>query len=324
MPFTIPRVQQDDLIPTWLLRYRQDTVYDFMSFVRNLNSIIHKSAFYAGAGSDFEVSNWFSCSQWVYSSWHSDGFTPNHPALTDPDYNCIVNQTILPVEDYQGEGRYSRFVNDCVRLFVGFRAIDSTELFNYDRRPYRTHQSILDAIDSTELFYYSPPLDRDVQSTLALGGSDTHFVNFQVYERRNDIPPGKPLRKCILYVCGLESIFLYRLLYIPHPNKSERCKLFLKKRGLGVGIGGQPQHRVFGDHDEMRRLLTEALSQSKPDYFVNSSAHTDNPEGLDNFDHHLDDHFLEDYYDLRERQRFGIGPYDPVDLFLYQKIRGRW
>jgi hypothetical protein len=321
MPFTIPRVQQYDLIPTWLLRYRQDTVYDFMSFVRNLNSIIHKSAFYAGAGSDFEVSNWFSCSQWVYSSWDSDGFTPNHPALTDPDYNCIVNQTILPVEDYQGEGRYYRFVNDCVRLFVGFRAIDSTELFNYDRRPYRTHQSILDAIDSTELFYYSPPLDRDVQSTQALGGSDTHFVNFQVYERRNDIPPGKPLRKCILYVCGLESIFLYRLLYIPHPNKSERCKLFLKKRGLGVGFGGGPRNGP--DHDVMRRLLTEALSQSKPDYFVNSSAHTDNEDRVAYFDRHLDADFLWDYYDHRETQLFGIRPYDPVDLFLYKKFTGR-
>jgi len=294
-PFTIPKMQQDHSIPTWLLHYRPDS-----DFVENLNSIIHRSAFYLGAGSDFEVSNLFSCSQWIYSSWWS-GFDPACPGLTDPDYDCIVNQAILPLENYQGEGSYDRFLNDCVRLFVGFGAIDPPELFNR-----------------------YPRFLEDYEFTQDLIGSVEHFVNFQVYERRNNSPLDKPLRKCILYVCGLESIFLYKLLYIHNPNRSRRCKLFLKKRGLGVGIGGQPQHRVFGDHDEMRRLLTEALSQSKPDYFVNSSAHTDNPEGLDNFDHHLDDHFLEDYYDLRERQRFGIGPYDPVDLFLYQKIRGRW
>ena len=292
-PFTIPKMQQDHSIPTWLLHYRPDS-----DFVENLNSIIHRSAFYLGAGSDFEVSNLFSCSQWIYSSWWS-GFDPACPGLTDPDYDCIVNQAILPLENYQGEGSYDRFLNDCVRLFVGFGAIDPPELFNNNRRLY-----------------------RDFNFTQRLEGSEQHFVNFQVYERRNNSPLDKPLRKCILYVCGLEGIFLYKLLYIHNLNILRRCKLFLKKLGLGVGFGGAPIHRP--DHDEMRTLLTEALTQSKPDYFVNSSAHTDNPEGLDNFDHHLDDHFLEDYYDLRERQRFGIGPYDPVDLFLYQKIRGRW
>ena len=317
-PFTIPKMQQDRSVPSWLLGYGPNS-----NFVENLNSIIHRSAFYLGAGSDFEVSNLFSCSQWIYSSWWSLGFDPACPGLTDPDYDCIVNQAILPLENYQGEGSYDRFLNDCVRLFVGFGAIDPPELFNNNRRLY-----------------------RDFNFTQRLEGSEQHFVNFQVYERRNNSPLDKPLRKCILYVCGLESIFLYKLLYIHNLNRLRRCKLFLKKLGLGVGFGGAPEHRVFHDHDEMGTLLTEALSQSKPDYFVNSSAHTDNPKISEDLylhrnkdclrtdnpkntrgfahDHdcHLNKDFLRVNYNFQEMRIFGTG--DPVNLFLYQKKRGRW
>jgi hypothetical protein len=300
-PFPYPEMQHP--LPSWLLNYEPNS-----DFEENFNSIINESAFYPGAGSDFEISNSFLCSQWVYSSWGGwRGSVSVNPGLRDPDYKCIVNQTILPEEDFQGEGGYEQFLKACLELF-GFPT------------------------EEKALYKKNRELGEDFSATRRLTGSTQHFVNFQVYQWRQNIRllglPVKPLRKCILYVCGLESIFLYRLLYKYKKTREfkPRCKLFLKKLGLGVRGGNEPEQvrdgnepAQFVNDEELNALLTDTLGQSKPDYFVNSTAYPDNENKINYFDLHLEYSFLRNNYNLLEKKSFREGRADSVDLFFYEK-----
>ena len=265
----------DDSIPEWLMGYHQGTV-----FPPNLNNIISKSGFYLGAGNDYKIRDGLFCWNWVYSSWSS-----YEPPGIDDDYECIVNQTILSAQDFQGMDGYSRFIDACVNLFGGY------------------------------------PDPDDLALARGLDGVQEHSVNFLVYERRENIDfsriPFKPLIKSLLVVNGLEGIFLYKLLY----KKNRRCKFFLKKRGLGVGFGGQPPGDIFNNHVQMRQMLTQALLMSKPRYFINSTAHTDNEAGHLYVDQHLEPYFLSDNYLFRFDSEPFIDLYDEdIVLFLYKLI----
>lgn len=270
----------DESIPQWLMDYNQDTV-----FAHNLDNIISESGFYLGAQNDFEIRDGLFCRNWVYSSWW--GSSPDLPVIGD-DYECIVNQTILPAQDFQVADGYCRYIDACMDLFGEY------------------------------------PDHDDLALVRGLTGSQEHSVNFLVYERRKNINfsriPFKPLRKSLLIVQGLEGIFLYKLLY----NRNRRCKFYLKKRGLGVGFGGAPQGDIFSDHDQMRGMLTQAFHRSMPRYFINSNAHTDNEAGDLYADQHLAPNFLTENYLFRAQTEPFIDPYDPnMVLFLYRQKNGR-
>jgi hypothetical protein len=254
--------------------------HQLTDFHPNLDNIISESGFYLGAGNDYKIRDGLFCWNWVYSSW--DAYAP--PGIDD-DYECIVNQTILSTQDFQRPDGYLRFIEECVNLFGG--------------NPDHNDLDLVNGLD-------------DAQNHQA------HSVNFLVYERRENIDfsriPFKPLRKSLLVVNGLEGIFLYKLLY----NPKRRCKFFLKKRGLGVGFGGQPPGNIFSNHDEMKLMLTQALLMSQPRYFINSTAHTDNEAGHSYVDRHLEEYFFYNYT-FRFRSTSFIDLYGVnIVLFLYQ------